>query len=96
MSLLVQNCQKRGLDLNGEYGYCKKSFACEATSIQNLSFATAENGVWLPWISNANIEAMVNMRSAYGDWDIAALQEQYSVDQLRGMLQAYGAGGYAL
>lgn len=96
MALLVQNCQKRGLDLNGEYGYCKKSFACEATSIQNLSFATAENGVWLPWISNANIEAMVNMRSAYGDWDIAALQERYSGDLLRGMLQAYGAGGYAL
>lgn len=96
MAVLVQDCQKRGLDLDGEYGYCKRSFGCEATSIQNMSFATAENGVWLPWITNANIEAMVNMRSAYGNWDIEVLLEQYGTKQLADMLNEYGAGGYAL
>lgn len=96
MALLVQDCQKRGLDLDGEYGYCKPSFACEAMSVQSMSFATAENGVWLPWITNANIEAMVNMRSAFGSWDIDALLKEYGTARLAEMLQEYGAGGYAL
>ena len=91
MALLVQDCQKRSLDLDGEYG-----FACEATAIANMTFATAENGVWLPWITNANIEAMVNVRSAFGSWDVAELTAEQTREQLAEKLDAYGAGGYAL
>lgn len=96
MALLVQDCQKRSLDLDGEYGYCKRSFACEATAIANMTFSTAENGVWLPWITNANIEAMVKMRSAFGSWDVAALTAAQTRERLTEMLDAYGAGGHAL
>lgn len=93
-ALILQNCQKRTMDLKGELGYYKKSFMCEATGIMTFTFATAEGGVWLPWITNANVEPMTNMLQTFGGYDIGSLLENYTEAQLLEMLSAYGSGGY--
>ncbi len=93
-ALILQNCQKRTMDINGEYGFSKKSFMCEATGIMNFSFSTAENGVWLPWITNSVIEPMTYMLETFDCYSIEQLMEDYSVSDLADMLKDYGNGGY--
>ena len=94
IALILQNCQKRTMDINGEYGYYKKSFMCEATGIMTFVFSTAEGGVWLPWITNSNIEPMTNMLETFGSYSIENLLENHTVEELLNMLTSYGSGGY--
>ena len=76
MAGLLQNNTKKAMDLNGEWGYLYGGFALEACNVADQIFYTAENGVWLPWISAAFLEPMIQMKNTYGTFDIYQLQEE--------------------
>ncbi|MBQ9482401.1 MAG: hypothetical protein IJU84_09565 [Clostridia bacterium] len=93
-ALFIQNNTKQTVSMVSDLQYAYNSFAIEATDISNFYFVTAERrGVWLPWITNANIEPIANMMQTFGEADVRQLQT-YSIDELKGMLTAYGAGGH--
>ena len=47
---------------------------------------TAENGVWLPWISAAFIEPMLRLNDTFGQMSTLTLTKKYDPDTLRKML----------
>lgn len=94
LAQLLQNCTVRMMDLDGEYGYAYRSFMIEATDVSSFQFVTAEGtGVWLPWITNANIEPMVNMMQTFGCFSTEEALEKYSRTELLSLSEEYGAGG---
>ena len=93
---LLQNCTVRNMDLGGAFGYAYRSFMIEATDISSFQFVTAEGtGVWLPWITNANIEPMANMMQAFGCFSVEEALGGHAVSELLALSDAYGAGGGA-
>lgn len=91
---LLQNCIVRNMDIDGEFGYAYRSFMIEATDISSFQFVTAEGtGVWLPWITNANIEPMVNMMQAFGCFSAEEASEKYTAEELLSFSEEYGVGG---
>ncbi len=63
---MLQNNTKLTTDYSGELDYLYKGFACEASNCHNFRYYTAEEGVWLPWISVAMIEPISEMKSKIG------------------------------
>ncbi len=93
MALFVQNNSRQTMDLNGEFGYARRSFMIEATGIADMVFGTAgDRGIWLPWITSANIEPAANMEDTFGAKDISDVSG-VSVEELQRKLEQYGAGG---
>lgn len=93
MALFIQNNTKQTMDLDGKFGYARQSFMIEATNIADMIFGTAgDRGIWLPWISCANIEPISQMEDTFGVKDIETAGKQ-SLENLRTSLEAYGAGG---
>ena len=85
MAGLLQNNTKKAMDLSGERGYLYGGFALEACNVADQVFYTAENGVWLPWISAAFMEPMIHMKDTFGNYDVYALTGEYSRKQLLDM-----------
>lgn len=93
MSHFIQNNTKQTMDLDGKYGYSRKSFMIEATGIADLVFGTAGGrGIWLPWISCANAEPISEMEDTFGAADVSAAKS-LGESELRKRLTEYGAGG---
>lgn len=93
MALFLEKNTKQTMNLGNQYGFAKESLMIEATNIASFRFSTAETrGVWLPWITCANIEPMLTMERTFGARSVDALS-QTSLDSLRSMLSAYGCGG---
>lgn len=91
---LLQNCSVRMMDIDGEFGYAYRSFMIEATDVSSFQFVTAEGtGVWLPWITNANIEPMTNMMQTFGCFTVEEALEKYSREELLFLAGEWGAGG---
>lgn len=90
----VQTNSRQTFSCVSDLGYVYGSFAVEATDISNFYFVTAENGVWLPWITNSNVEPIANMLQTFGNADVSALKKT-GIAALRAKLDAYGAGGNA-
>lgn len=67
--LLMSNT-KKAMDLDGSRGYQYGGLALEACNTADMVFFTAENGVWLPWISAAFMEPMIKMMDEYGSYDV--------------------------
>lgn len=88
----VQNNSRQTFSCVSDLGYCYGSFAVEATDLSNFYFVTAEGGVWLPWITNSNVEPIANMLQTFGNADVSALKTADAA-VLREKLAAYGAGG---
>ncbi len=84
---LLQNNTKLGMDLEGKWGFNYKGFCLEACNVADQVFLTAGDGVWLPWISAAFMEPMIRMEEDFGGWDMYALLEQHSREELLEMLQ---------
>ena len=63
---MLQNNTKLTTDYSGELDYLYKGFACEASNCHNFRYYTAEEGVWLPWISVAMIEPISEMKNKIG------------------------------
>lgn len=94
MADIAQNHTKRIMDIDGEYGYKYRSYMIEATNVSLFRFITAEEtGVWLPWITNANVEPMTNMLQTFGTFDIAVALKEYTTEELSSIIDGYGAGG---
>lgn len=84
---LLMNNTKQAMDLEGEWGYLYQGFALEACNVADHIFYTAENGVWLPWISAAYVEPMLQMKNTFGTYDIYEAIEQYSREELLEMIK---------
>lgn len=82
ISGLLQNNTKKGMDLNGQWGYYYKGLCLEACNVADQIFYTAENGVWLPWISAAFMEPMIRTEETFGNSDIYTLLKNHSREQL--------------
>ncbi len=94
-ALFIQNNSRQTVSMCSDLGYAYKSFAIEATDVSNGFFITAETrGVWLPWITNCNIEPVANMRQTFGVSDVESLKTQ-ELSLLQKRLSDYGAGGNA-
>lgn len=92
MALLLENNAKQTVDLNGDFGFASRSMMIEATTLADFTFHTAETrGVWLPWITCANIEPILNLYRTFGKPCIRELS-QTPLGELQQQLQAYGAG----
>jgi len=63
---MLQNNTKLTTDYDGKLGYLYKGFACEASNCHNFRYYTAEEGVWLPWISVAMVEPISEMKIKTG------------------------------
>ena len=74
------------MDLDGKWGYYYKGLCLEACNVADQIFYTAENGVWLPWISAAFMEPMIKMEETFGDYDLNALLDKHSRDELLSMM----------
>jgi hypothetical protein len=83
---LLQNNNKKAMDLDGKWGYYYKGLCLEACNVADQIFYTAENGVWLPWISAAFMEPMIKMEETFGDYDLNALLDKHSRDELLSMM----------
>lgn len=79
---LLQNNAKKAMDLDGNSGYRYRAFCLEASNVSDQIFYTAENGVWLPWISAAFMEPMIQMEETFGGNDLYQLSKSYSRQQL--------------
>lgn len=76
VAALLQNNTKQAMDLTGERGYYHPGLAMEASNLADMTFFTVENGVWLPWVSAAFLEPMIQTERQFGSWDILRLQEE--------------------
>lgn len=85
----LQNNTKLSTDYKGEHGWKYRAMGPEASVVCEFSFGTV--GVWLPWSGIANIEPIANMRSAFGNADIAKITADRAA--LAQALAAYGNGG---
>lgn len=83
---LLQNNTKKAMDLEGEWDYLYSGFCLEACNVADQVFHTAENGVWLPWISAAFMEPMIRMEDTFGNYDMYALLLTYSISELQEMI----------
>ncbi len=83
---LLQNNTKKAMDLDGSLGYKYGGFALEACNTADWIFFTAENGVWLPWISAAFMEPMIKTEDKFGSYDIYELLKKYTLDELKKMI----------
>ncbi len=93
MAEFLQNNSRQTMDLDGEYGYARRSFMIEATGLADMVFGTAgDRGIWLPWITCANIEPAANMEDTFGTKDVG-MAMQRTAEQLLRQLDSYGAGG---
>ena len=89
----LQNNTRQIYSYVSNLGYALDSYAIEATYIADFYFITAaSDGVWLPWITNSNIEPMANMYQTFRTADIDELSG-VSLGELKTMLSDYGAGG---
>lgn len=79
---LLMNNTKKAMDLNSEWGYLYQGFALEACNVADQIFYTAENGVWLPWISAAYMEPMIQMENTFGNYDFYELLEEHTREEL--------------
>ncbi len=91
-ALFIQNNTKKTMNWNEQLGYKYKSLIAEATNFADFVFRSANNGVWLPWSSVANIEPIANMDQTFNETDVKELKG-VSLNELRSMLDAYGVGG---
>lgn len=91
MADFVQNNSRQTMDLNGEYGYARRSFMIEATGVADMVFGTAgDRGIWLPWITCANIEPAADMEDTFGTMDVRDASTK-KIERLREQLKNYGA-----
>ncbi len=90
----VQTNSRQTFSCVSDLGYAYGSFAVEATDISNFYFVTVEDGVWLPWITNSNVEPIANMLQTFGKADVSTLKDS-GFAALREKLDTYGAGGNA-
>ncbi len=74
------------MDLSGKRDYRYPGFSLEACNTADMIFYTAENGVWLPWISAAFIEPMLRLNDTFGQMSTLTLTKKYDPDTLRKML----------
>ena len=84
---LLQNNNKKAMDLDGKWGYYYKGLCLEACNVADQIFYTAENGVWLPWISAAFMEPMIKMEEDFGSYDLYELLEKNSREDLLAKLK---------
>lgn len=95
MALFLEKNTKQTMNLGNQYGFAKESLMIEATNIASFRFSTAETrGVWLPWITCANIEPICSMERTFGARSVAALSH-LDRETLLSLLSAYGCGGKA-
>lgn len=93
MGLFLENNAKQTVDLQGDFGFVSRSMMIEATTLATFVFRTAETrGVWLPWITCANIEPILNMVRTFSQPNIDALKD-VPLSVLKEQLGCYGAGG---
>lgn len=95
MALFLERNTKQTMNLGNQYGFAKESLMIEATNIASFRFTTAETrGVWLPWITCANIEPICSMERTFGKRSVAALADT-DRDTLLSQLSDYGCGAKA-
>ena len=86
VSRLLENNLRSAMDLSGTRDYRYPGFSLEACNTADMIFYTAENGVWLPWISAAFIEPMLRLNDTFGQMSTLTLTKKYNPDTLRKML----------
>lgn len=86
VSRLLENNLRSAMDLSGKREYRYPGFSLEACNTADMIFYTAENGVWLPWISAAFIEPMLRLNDTFGQMSTLTLTKKYDPDTLRKML----------
>ena len=86
VSRLLENNLRSAMDLSGKRDYRYPGFSLEACNTADMIFYTAENGVWLPWISAAFIEPMLRLDDTFGQMSTLTLTKKYDSDTLRKML----------
>ena len=70
--LLLHNT-KQTMDLDGALGYPRRGMQTEAMSMSvNRRGHTVK--AWLPWLTVASIAPMVQLKDAFGDWDIDVIE----------------------
>ncbi len=93
LSRFTENLSRRTTSCASDLGFGYGGFAIEATDISNFYFVTVEGkGVWLPWITNANVEPIANMQETFGVSRVEELKGE-SLEALKETLRSYGAGG---
>jgi hypothetical protein len=88
----IQQNTKSIMNWDGALGYKYKSLVAEASTIWDFGFSSADNGVWLPWSSVANVEPIAKMLTVFGKADVMEYAKT-PVSELRAALDATGAGG---
>lgn len=86
VSRLLENNLRNAMDLSGKWNYKYAGFSLEACNVADMIFYTAENGVWLPWISAAYVEPMLRLNDAFGQMSTASLTEKFSRNELLEMI----------
>ncbi|MBR2339042.1 MAG: hypothetical protein IKA63_06210, partial [Clostridia bacterium] len=82
---LLQNNTAKAMDLYGNWGYHYRGLCLEACNVADQVFYTAENGVWLPWISAAFMEPLIRTEETFGECDIYDLLRKNTREQLLAM-----------
>lgn len=86
VSRLLENNLRSAMDLSGKWNYKYPGFSLEACNTADMMFYTAENGVWLPWISAAYLEPMLRLNDTFGQMSTFTLTENSDLDTLRKMM----------
>jgi len=88
-ALLIENCTKLCTDYDGRMGFKYAAMMPEATKVADFDFASV--GTWLPWSGIANIEPIIDFKTAFGSYDIESLS--LSLADQKARLANYGVGG---
>ena len=73
MAKMLEHNTKLTTDYEGKLGYIYKAMCCEATNVYNFKYFTAEQGVWLPWITATLCKPITEMKIELGCADVEEL-----------------------
>ena len=83
MALMLEHNTKLTTDYDGRLGYLSPAMCCEATNVFNFCYWTAEDGVWLPWISGAFCKPILDMKDKGLSPNIEDALKNSTVKELR-------------
>lgn len=93
-AVFLQNNTKQTTNWDGRLGYAEKGFSPEATTAANFNYTTVDavtGGIWLPWLTDANLRPITDAKNIFGITDYRNLTDDLATQ--REKLLAFGQGG---
>ena len=93
-AVFLQNNTKQTTNWDGRLGYAEKGFSPEATTAANFNYTTVDavtGGIWLPWLTDANLRPITDAKNIFGVTDYRNLTDDLAMQ--REKLLAFGQGG---